>query len=304
MTNHQESQYLQLLNKAITEGDYVDDRTGTGCYSLFGETLRFDLSKGFPLFTTKKINFSNIVGELLWFLSGNTDLPSLRKYSDKPEGAHTIWSDDYEKFSQSEDKYTLGLYGEESLGNIYGLQWMHWGRDPVWCNEEHDQIKQLLTDLKSVVSGDTAKARRLIVLSWNPYDHTVGDKKWAALPACHTDFQLLVRNGKLNLKFNMRSADLFLGTPYNVASYALLAHILAKLVGLEVGELFYVAVDAHVYSNHLEAVQTQLERTPTDFGNLVLPEFETLDDILKMTAKDFKVENYNPQGFISAKQAS
>ena len=294
MTNHQESQYLQLLNKVITEGDYVEDRTGTGCYSLFGETMRFDLSKGFPLFTTKKINFSNIVGELLWFLSGKTDLPSLRKYSDKPEGAHTIWSDDYEKFCESTRDLNPFYKDEESLGAIYGHQWRAF----------NDQISQLLTDLKSVVAGDMTKARRLIVQSWNPYDHTVGDKKWAALPACHTDFQIIVRDGKLNLKFNMRSADLFLGTPYNVASYALLAHILAKLVGLEVGELFYVAVDAHVYSNHLEAVQTQLERTPTAFGDLVLPEFETLDDILKTTAKDFKVENYNPQGFISAKQAS
>lgn len=299
MPNREEQQYLNLLQQVLVEGELVEDRTGTGCMSVFGATMRFDLSKGFPLLTTKKINFNNIVGELLWFLSGDTDLPSLRKYSDKPEGAHTIWNDDYEKFLLSCN--TFFKSDAEDLGYIYGEQWRDFGG--TW-GEGHDQIGQLLTDLKSVVNGDPTKARRLIVQSWNPYDHTVGDKKWAALPACHTDFQCIVRNGKLNMKFNMRSNDLFLGAPYNIASYALLTHILAKLAGLEVGELWYTGVDVHIYNTHLDAVREQLKRDPTDFGQLVLPEFETLEDILKMTAKDFKIEGYNPQGFISAPQAS
>lgn len=304
MSNWQEQQYLDQLKYVLNNGEKCMDRTGTGTRSVFGATMDFDLSKGFPLFTTKTINFSNVVGELLWFLSGKTDLPSLRHYSDKPEGAHTIWSDDYEKFKQSGGKYPLRSYEEESLGSIYGTQWRYWGRQPESCNEEHDQIKQLLTDLKSVVEGDPTKARRLIVQSWNPVDHTVGDKQWAALPACHTDFQLLVRNGKLNLKFNMRSNDLFLGAPYNIASYALLCHIFAKMVGLEVGGLWYTCVDAHIYLNHVEAVTEQLLRKPTKFGKLVLPEFESLEDLLKLTAKDFKIVGYNPQGFIKAPQAS
>ena len=164
----QEQQYLDLLSKAILTGESSDDRTGTGTYSLFGETMRFDLSKGFPLFTTKKINFSNIVGEACWFLKGSTDLPSLRYYSDKPDDAHTIWSDDYEKFAGGYKSHY------ENLGHIYGKQWRALDADGLY----HDQIKQLITDLKSVVNGDPTKARRLIVQSWNPYDHTVGDKKW------------------------------------------------------------------------------------------------------------------------------
>lgn len=296
MSNHQESNYLNLLQKIKEEGVFVGDRTGTGCYSLFGETLRFDLSEGFPLMTTKTINFNNIVGELLWFLSGKVDLPSLRKYSCKPAGAHTIWSDDFEKFWEQRGR-SKSIKEDEWLGYIYGRQWRN-GEDG------HDQIEQLLEDLHSVVHGDMTKARRLIVQSWNPYDHTAGDKEWAALPACHTDFQLLVRDGKLNLKFNMRSSDAFLGLPYNIASYATLCHIFAKMVGLQVGELWCTMVDVHLYSNHLEAVETQLDRVPTEFGKLVLPEFQLIEDLVKMDASYFQVVGYNPQGFIKAQQAS
>lgn len=297
-----ERDYLNLMRKVRFDGLYVGDRTNTGCYSLFGATLRFDLSKGFPLLTTKTINFNNIVGELLFFLSGKNDLPTLRHYSDKPLGAHTIWSDDYKKFKEVGD---WNVSSGEHLGAVYPEQWRVYSAVDC-CGEAlyHDQIQQLLTDLKSVVAGDMTKARRLIVSSWNPYDHTVGDKVWCALPACHTEFQVVVREGKLNLRFTMRSTDVFLGLSYNIASYALLCHILAKLVGLEVGEVFYVGTDVHLYSNHIGAADTQLSRTPTKFPELVLPEFDSLEELLKLTAMDFKLEGYNPQGFIKAPQAS
>ena len=292
--NNEEQNYLNLLKKIRDEGTYVEDRTGTGCYSLFGETLRFDLSKGFPLFTTKTINFNNIVGELLWFLSGKTDLPSLREYSCKPEGAPTIWSDDYEK-------YESAWGSDEELGSIYGRQWRQHSTGSV---SEHDQIEQLLCDLRKVVKGSPTKARRLILQSWNPYDHTVGDKSWCALPACHTDCQFIVRGNKLNIKFNMRSSDVFLGLPYNIASYATLCHIFAKLTGLEVGELWCTMVDVHIYSNHMDAVNEQVQRTPNDFGQLELPEFDSLESLLELRSDDFKVNQYQPQGWIKAKQAS
>lgn len=287
-----EEQYLELLRQTITEGGYVEDRTGTGCYSIFGAVMKFDLQKGFPLLTTKKINFNNIVGELLWFCSGYTDLTKLREFSDKPEDAHTIWSDDYAK-------YVSGLDESERtgcLGNIYGHQW----RGAFMM----DQLETLIENINVVKAGDPYMARRLIVQSWNPTDHILGDKVWAALPACHTDFQCLVRDGKLNLKFNCRSNDAFLGTPYNIASYALLCHILASICGLQVGELLYTGVDFHVYSNHVDQVKLQLEREPRDFPELVMPHIESLEDLDDLTAKDFTLVGYNPHPFISAPQAS
>lgn len=304
--------YLELLSKVISKGDYVEDRTGTGCYSLFGETLRVDLSTGeFPLLTTKKINFSNIVGELLFFLSGKTDLKTLRHYSDKPEGAHTIWSDDAEKFwkycecAGGVEKYIYNSRSEE-LGNIYSKQWRKWhlDEDRLLGEYTHDQIQTLLDNIKAVREGNPTTARRLRVSSWHPYDHTVGDKQWCALPACHTDFQVILRGNTLNLAFTMRSSDVFLGLPYNIASYALLAHILAQLTGYDVGELVYFGVDIHLYYNHTEQAKEQLSRKPYHTPCLVMPEFDTLEELLKQTAKDFKLPDYKCHEFIKAPQAS
>ncbi|UZV41288.1 putative thymidylate synthase [Vibrio phage vB_VpaM_R16F] len=297
-----EVQYLHLLEDLLEEGIYTEDRTNTGTYSKFGHVIRHDLSKGFPLLTTKKINFSLVAGELLWFLSGKTDLPSLRVYQNKPENSHTIWSDDFKKYSETSELSTEG----EELGRIYGFQLRETYHVDIDYNLVlHDQLKTLIDNIKAVKDNPNhPMARRLRCSFWNPYDHTVGDKKWCALPSCHTDFQCIVRNGKLNLSFSMRSSDVFLGLPYNISSYGLLCHILAKLTGLEVGELVYFGNDVHVYKNHIDQVKEQISRKPRDLPELVLPEFNTLEELLMLTGKDFKLEGYDPHGFIKAPQAS
>lgn len=295
-----EEQYLQMCSDILEHGEYTEDRTGTGTYSVMGYTYEHDLSKGFPLLTTKKINFNLVAGELLWILAGKTDLPSLRKYQNKPEGSHTIWSDDFEKFWKTAN--SAFFKAGECGGFIYGEQLRSYSHEEVGY---HDQLITIIENIKAVKDNPLhPMARRLICTFWNPYDHTVGDKKWCALPACHTDFQCIVRNGKLNLRFSMRSNDVFLGNPYNTSSYALLAHILAKLTGLEVGKLVYFGTDVHIYSNHIEQVEEQLSRTPRDMPKLLLPEFNTLEELLELTGEDFKLEGYNPHGFIKAQQAS
>jgi len=295
-----EVQYLHLLEDLLEEGVYTEDRTNTGTYSKFGHVIRHDLSKGFPLLTTKKINFNLVAGELLWFLSGKTDLPSLRVYQNKPENSHTIWSDDFEKFWKTAN--SAFFKGEECGGFIYGRQLRDWTTPE---GETHDQLQTLIDNIKAVKDNPNhPMARRLRCSFWNPYDHTVGDKKWCALPSCHTDFQCIVRDGKLNLSFSMRSSDVFLGLPYNISSYGLLCHILAELSGLEVGELVYFGNDVHVYKNHIDQVKEQISRKPRNLPDLILPEFNTLEELLKLTGKDFKLEGYEPHGFIKAPQAS
>lgn len=302
MASWLEVQYLHLLEDLLEEGIYTEDRTNTGTYSKFGHVIRHDLSKGFPLLTTKKINFNLVAGELLWFLSGKTDLPNLRVYQNKPENSHTIWSDDFKKYSKTSELSTDG----EELGRIYGFQLRETYHVDIDYNLVlHDQLKTLIGNIKAVKDNPNhPMARRLRCSFWNPYDHTAGDKKWCALPACHTDFQCIVRNGKLNLSFSMRSSDVFLGLPYNISSYGLLCHILAELTGLEVGELVYFGNDVHVYKNHIDQVKEQISRKPRDLPELILPEFNTLEELLKLTGKDFKLEGYEPHGFIKAPQAS
>ena len=305
-----ENQYLEILEHLLVEGDYVEDRTGTGCYSCIGIPMEIDLNEGFPLLTTKKINYSNVVGELLFFLSGSTLLSKLRHYQNKEEGAHTIWTDDFEKFWKSREDY----FGEDEFipsrnleygGRIYPQQW----RSFYSCGingypTSHDQITTLLDNIKSVNNGDNTMARRLIVTAWNAYDHTVGDKLVAALPACHTDFQVVLRGDTLNLRFSCRSNDWFLGNPYNTAFYATLVHILAKLTGYKVGNLYYYGTDVHLYDNHVEQARTQLGRKPYKLPELILPEFDSLESLLKLTANDFTLEGYEHHPFIKAPQAS
>lgn len=305
-----EKQYLEILNKLLTEGEYTEDRTGTGCYSIVGVPMEIDLNEGFPLLTTKKMNYNNIVGELLFFLSGSVTLESLRHYQDKGEGDHTIWTDDFEKYWKSREEYfdndeLLPARPLEHGGRIYSQQW----RGFYSCGfdgypAEHDQIVTLLDNIKSVKNGDNTMARRLIVTAWNPYDHTVGDKVVAALPACHTDFQVILRGDTLNLRFSCRSNDFLLGNPYNVASYATLAHILAKLTGYKVGKLYYYGTDVHLYSNHLEQAKRQLGREPYKPPKLLLPEFDSLESLLELTASCFTLVDYDYHPFIKAPQAS
>lgn len=300
-----EQQYLDLLQDVLDNGTLVEDRTNTGCIRVFSRSMRFDLSEGIPLYTTKKIRWENVIGELLWMLSGKTDLPSLRKYQCKPEGSKTIWSDDFEKYwkrSELVQQLPDGVVGldrsYEDGGIIYGSTLRH------YCGSV-DQLTTLIENIKITKDNPNySMGRRLKCEFWNPTVHLDSDSMDAALPSCHTGFQCMVEGDKLNLKFTMRSNDLFLGNPYNVFFYGVLTHILAKLTGLKVGELVYDGTDVHIYSNHVEQVKEQLTRPPKKFPELVLPEFETLEEVLSMTAKDFDVMGYEPCAFIAAKQAS
>ena len=310
--NKADEQYLALQKRILEEGVFVGDRTGTGCYSLFGAMMRFNLAEGFSLLTTKKINPENVIGELLWMLGGHSCLPSLRYYQNKPEGSNTIWSKDFERFWEAKKtrdpiRYE-GIKPDENLQRIYGPQWRdfktgYYNPTTDEC-DGHDQIKTLLGNIVAVKNGDMTQARRLIVTAWNPYDHTVGEKETAALSACHDSFQCIVRDGKLSLRFHMRSNDTFLGLPYNLAFYDTLCRVLAKLTGLGVGELIYMGTDVHIYSNHINQVKEQQAREPRKLPTLVLPEFETLEELLELTAQDFKVVGYDPHPFIKAPQAS
>lgn len=301
--NNYETQYLALAQKILDEGEYTEDRTGTGTYSVIGSMLRHDLSKGFPILTSKKVNPVLPIGELLWMLSGKTDLPSLRKYQNKPKGSHTIWSDDFKKFWELtplnqqhhiEDQTGGAIYGKQLRSFSYGL------------GQTHDQLKTLIDNIIAVKENSGhPMGRRLRCSFWNPYDHTVGDKATCALPSCHTDFQCIVRNGKLHLHYAMRSNDLFLGNPFNMIFYATLCHILAQLAGLEVGELVYTGVDVHIYSNHIDQFKEQVSREHVpEVPQILMPKFETLEELLQLTGKDFVVENYKPHSFIRAPQAS
>lgn len=268
--NNGEQGYLSLLVELLTESEHgilVEDRTGVGTYSLFHRSLRFDLSKSFPLLTTKKVSIKSILGELLWFISGSTNAIELEeKYG------CTIWRE--------------WANDDGELGKVYGYQWRAFGSHDLTDQDNvifdydkgFDQLKWLINEIKT-----NPTSRRLYVTAADPnsrYDQ--------ALDCCHNYFQVVIKNGKLNLYFQMRSTDVFLGLPYNIASYALLAHMLALETSYEVGELVYSGVDVHLYSNHIEQAQEQLLRNPYSFPQLVInkkPFFE-------YTLEDFKVIDY------------
>lgn len=258
----EEYQYLQLLAELVHNENNVtlkDDRTGTGTLSLFGHQMRFNLQKGFPLLTTKKVHFKSIVHELLWFLKGDTNVKYLN------DNGVTIWDE-----WANED-------GE--LGKIYSKQWRDFGGI--------DQITELVESLKN-----NPNSRRHIVSAWN-----VGELDQMALPPCHTLWQCYVANGKLSLQLYQRSADTFLGLPFNIASYALLTHLLAKTCDLEVGDLIITLGDAHLYLNHQDQAYTQIDRVPTPFPTLNIKEKKSIFDY---TFEDIELENYNPQSAIKA----
>jgi thymidylate synthase len=230
-------QYLDLMRHVMTNGTHKSDRTGTGTMSVFGHQMRFDLQKGFPVVTTKKLHLKSIIIELLWFLQGSTNNNWLK------ERGVSIW-DEWAK----ED-------GE--LGPIYGYQWRSW---PAPNGEHVDQISQLMDQIKN-----NPDSRRLIVSAWN-----VAEIPRMALPPCHAFFQFYVADGKLSCQLYQRSADIFLGVPFNIASYALLTHMIAQQAGLEVGEFIWTGGDCHLYSNHMEQVTLQLSREPLPLPKLVI----------------------------------
>ncbi len=260
-------QYLDLLSHILENGNEKTDRTGTGTKSVFGYQMRFDLQKGFPLLTTKKLHTRSIFHELLWFLKGDTNIKYLH------DNKVTIW-----------DEWA----DENDLGPVYGKQWRAWqGVD----GKITDQISQLIHQIKN-----TPDSRRMLVSAWN-----VGEVEQMALPPCHIVFQFYVANNKLSCQLYQRSADVFLGVPFNIASYALLTEMIAQVCGLKAGEFIHTLGDAHLYLNHLDQARLQLSRMPYELPKLVLnPEVK---DIFDFTYEDIKIENYVSHPHIKAEVA-
>lgn len=274
--------YLDLLRDARSRGEARDDRTGVGTVGIFGAQIRFDLSRGFPLVTTKKVHTRSIIQELLWFLGGCTDNGWLR------ERGVTIW----DEWSTAEQCASFGRK-EGDLGPIYGHQWRNFGAtlksDGTYADDGFDQISAVIAEIRR-----NPCSRRLIVSGWNPAE---ADK--VALPPCHTLFQFYVGgNGRLSCQLYQRSADLFLGVPFNIASYALLTHMVAQVCGLGVGEFVHTFGDAHIYRNHFEQVELQLSREPRPLPTLRLN--PAVKDIFAFRFEDIAIENYDPHPAIKA----
>jgi thymidylate synthase len=257
--------YLDLLNKILTEGTPKADRTGTGTRSLFGHQMRFDLAQGFPCLTTKKLHLRSIIVELLWFLRGDTNVAYLHEHD------VSIWDEWADERGE--------------LGPVYGYQWRSW---PTPDGGHIDQIARLIEQIRS-----NPDSRRLIVSAWN-----VADIDKMALPACHCLFQFYVASGKLSCQLYQRSADVFLGVPFNIASYALLTLMVAQVCGLEPGEFVHSFGDVHLYSNHERQARTQLEREPRALPHMRLN--PRVNDIFAFTPADFELTGYDPHPGIKA----
>lgn len=296
--------YLNLLGNIISEGDVLENRTGTRTLSVISRELRWDLADGFPLLTTKKMALRAIIGELLWFLRGSGSISELRKYSNLDEEQFCIWQQNLDELNERAKKAGI-VRNEDDLGYVYGKIW----RKRLSVNSEKevvefDQIHQLLCDIHDVKEDPTKSAqRRMLVEAWDPYFHTVENSLDVALPPCHYGFQVFVRNGKISLKWNQRSVDTFLGLPFNIASYALLVHILAQLTGLGVGELIFSGGDVHLYEDHIVQALQQMKRATRALPELQMPEFDTLEQLLLYTAKDFKLFGYDPHPAIKGKMS-
>ena len=258
-------QYLDILNRILTEGTEKGDRTGTGTISIFGTQSRYDLSKGFPLLTTKKLHLKSIIYELLWFLQGDTNVRYLQEHGVR------IWNE----------------WADENgeLGPVYGHQWRSW---PDYQGGTIDQIKYVLDQIKN-----NPNSRRMIVSAWN-----VDEVNQMALPPCHTIFQFYVANARLSLQLYQRSADTFLGVPFNIASYALLCMMMAQVTGLQPGEFIHTTGDTHLYLNHLEQAKLQLTREPRPLPTMKIN--PDVKDLFSFQFEDFQLENYDPWPHIKA----
>ncbi|EKB03710.1 thymidylate synthase [Myroides odoratimimus] len=262
-------QYLDLVQQVLDSGTQKGDRTGTGTKSIFGHQMRFDLSEGFPLVTTKKVHLKSIIYELLWFLNGDTNIKYLSEHGVR------IWDE----------------WADENgdLGPVYGYQWRNWNGEGI------DQIKEVIDTLKN-----NPNSRRIMVSAWNPsvmpdtsvsFGENVANGK-AALPPCHSFFQFYVADGKLSCQLYQRSADVFLGVPFNIASYALLTMMVAQVCDLEVGDFIHTFGDVHIYNNHIEQVTLQLSREPKPLPRMVIN--KEVKDIFSFKYEDFTLEGYDP----------
>lgn len=279
-----EQTYLSLLKQVLEEGKDRHDRTHIGTYSLFGPQIQFDLTKGFPLLTTKKLPFRQILAEVLWFISGSTNTSFLREHNIR------IWDGNSSRAFL--DRRGLTDYQEGEIGPMYGYQWRHFGgdfRDP--SSKGVDQLQRMLCLLRTEPTS-----RRIFMSAWNPSDL---DKM--ALEPCHVSFQLYVRDGFVDGKLTLRSNDLFLGAPWNIAGYSLLLEMFCHLSGYKPGRLFYSIGDAHIYHNHLEAVQTQLEREPRNFPTLKFTRQHLAWEDFDMSS--VIIEDYDPHPVIKAAMA-
>jgi len=271
-------QYLNLIRHIQSHGSNKTDRTGTGTKSVFGYQMRFDLSEGFPLVTTKKIHVKSVIHELLWFLKGDTNIQYLQ------DNGVRIWNE----WADSKG----------NLGPVYGHQWRNWNSEGI------DQIQEVIKTLRT-----NPDSRRMLVTAWNPsvlpdtsvsFSENVANNK-AALPPCHTFFQFYVADGKLSCQLYQRSADVFLGVPFNIASYALLTMMVAQVCGYQAGDFIHTFGDTHIYTNHQEQIATQLERTPKPLPQMKLnPEIK---DLLDFNYDDFELIGYNPHPLIRGKVA-
>lgn len=258
-------QYLNLLQHILDDGVVKSDRTGTGTKSIFGHQMRFNLEEGFPLLTTKKLHLKSIIYELLWFLRGDTNVHYLQEHGVR------IWNE--------------WADAQGDLGHIYGYQWRSW---PDYNGGHIDQIKEVIRQIK-----ETPDSRRMIVSAWN-----VADLGKMNLPPCHLLFQFYVADGRLSLQLYQRSADTFLGVPFNIASYALLLQMMAQVTGLKAGDFVHTTGDTHLYLNHLDQARLQLTRTPRQLPRMIInPEVK---DLFDFKFEDFKLEGYDPWLHISA----
>lgn len=257
--------YEDLLREVLADGVHKDDRTGTGTTSVFGRQIRFDLSQGFPLITTKRVHMKSIAYELLWFLRGESNVSWLQQHG------VTIWDE--------------WADADGELGPVYGVQWRSW---PTPSGEQIDQISQVIEQIRA-----NPDSRRLIVSAWNP-----ADIPQMALAPCHALFQFYVADGKLSCQLYQRSADIFLGVPFNIASYALLTHMMAQQTGLDVGDFIWTGGDCHLYNNHLEQVNTQLAREPFPLPRLEIA--RKPDSIFDYRFEDFQITGYEAHPHIKA----
>ena len=259
-------QYLDLLDRILTEGTKKTDRTGTGTLSMFGHQMRFNLEDGFPLLTTKKLHLKSIIYELLWFLKGDTNVKYLQEHGVR------IWNE----------------WADENgdLGPVYGHQWRSW---PDYNGGTIDQISNVLDMIKN-----HPDSRRMVVSAWNP-----AEVDQMALPPCHCLFQFYVADGRLSLQLYQRSADTFLGVPFNIASYALLLMMMAQVTGLKAGDFIHTTGDTHLYLNHLDQARLQLTRTPRPLPRMILN--KDVKSLFDFKYEDFRLEGYDPWDHISAK---